>query len=91
MHTIIAYDISDNQTRQKFFKFLKEKGLHSQKSVFECEMKPEDIKNVQRFVASLEILPEDSVAIYPICKRCSEQVMILGQGIKFVQSDWMII
>ena len=38
MHTLIAYDISDNKTRSKFFSFLLEKGLHTQKSVFECEM-----------------------------------------------------
>ncbi|MBQ7585958.1 MAG: CRISPR-associated endonuclease Cas2 [Desulfovibrionaceae bacterium] len=91
MHTIVAYDISDNRTRNKFFKYLKEKGLHSQKSVFECEMDPVDIKSVQFFAASLSLEPQDSVVIYPICKRCSKHAMLLGLGLKFVQTDWMVI
>lgn len=91
MHTLIAYDISDNKTRTRFFKFLKEKGLHSQKSVFECEMKPEDVATVQRFVAALTLDPTDSVVIYPLCSRCSRKAILLGQGLHFVKTDWMVI
>ncbi len=91
MHAIIAYDISDNKTRLKFFKFLREKGLHSQKSVFECEMGQEEITSVQRYATSLDMQPQDSVVIYPLCNRCARHAIILGQGIRVVQMDWMVI
>ena len=91
MHTLIAYDISDNRTRRKFFAFLREKGLHTQKSVFECEMGPEDVAAVLRVAASLRIQPHDSVVVYPLCRRCARRAVILGQGIRVAQTDWMVI
>ncbi|MBQ9406139.1 MAG: CRISPR-associated endonuclease Cas2 [Desulfovibrio sp.] len=91
MHVLIAYDISDNRTRGKFFKFLREKGLHSQKSVFECDLDQQGIQGVRKFAASLNLQEHDSVAIYPLCARCSRRARILGQGIHLVRTAWTII
>ena len=91
MHALIAYDISDNKTRRKFFNFLREKGLRTQKSVFECEMEPEEAAAVLRVAASLGVRPRDSVVIYPLCRRCGRRAIILGQGIRVARTDWMVI
>lgn len=91
VYTLIAYDISDNGARHKFFAFLKEKGLHTQKSVFECELKKEDMAVILRMAATLELRPQDSVAIWPLCRRCSRGAVILGQGISMSQTDWMVV
>lgn len=48
MHVIIAYDISDHRLRHKIFSLLKEKGAHSQKSVFECEMDKAELDALRR-------------------------------------------
>ena len=91
MHVLITYDISDNRTRLKFFKFLREKGLHSQKSVFECDMSREEIGHVHSFARSLNLQEQDSVAVYPLCRRCSRRAILLGQGIRIVTTNWTVI
>ena len=91
MHVLIAYDISDDKMRNQFFKYLREKGLHSQKSVFECDMSLEDIKKVQYFADDLHLQAQDSVVLYPICKRCSSSVSILGQGTLFMNYESIIV
>ena len=91
MHVLVAYDISDNKARRRFFDYLQERGLHSQRSVFECEMERRDIDAVCRFAASLDLQPEDSVALYPLCKRCAGHGAILGRGLALVHVDWMVV
>lgn len=91
MHTLIAYDIGDNRARRRFFAYLSEKGLHTQKSVFECELGPEDVAAVLREAASLPLEPRDSVVVYPLCRRCAGGCILLGQGISVAREDWTII
>ena len=43
MHAVIAYDISINRTRSQVFRILRELGINSQRSVFECELTAEEI------------------------------------------------
>ena len=38
MNTVITYDIVGNKRRTRFHKFLKELGIRSQYSVFECRL-----------------------------------------------------
>lgn len=90
MHVLVAYDISNNKSRTKLYKYLKDRGLHSQKSVFECDMQPDDIKKVYNYAKGL-MEENDSLVIYRLCKRCSKKACILGQGIFLVQQDWVII
>jgi len=91
MHTLIAYDISDNRARRKFSSFLREKGLRTQKSVFECEMGQDAVEAVLRVAAALPLQPQDSVVVCPLCRRCARRAVILGQGIRVAQTDWMVI
>ncbi len=91
MHVLIAYDISDTKVRKKFFTYLKEKGMHSQKSVFECDLEPEEIESVRNYAADLPLQERDSIVLYPLCKHCSSKATILGQGIHFETTDWMVI
>ena len=91
MHVIISYDITDDHKRQKLFKYLRNIGLHSQKSFFECNMSHKNIKSLSNFVNSLELEGSDSVLVYHLCSKCSKNSYILGQGTKFEANDWEII
>lgn len=91
MHVLVAYDISDNKQRGKLSAYLEEKGIRSQKSVFECELENTTLQEVYAFVRRLDLEEHDSVLFYPLCKRCARQVRILGQGLRLVQTDWMVI
>ena len=91
MHTVIAYDISDNENRLKVFRILSELGFNSQRSVFECELQSDEIlRLVSRLTSCID--PEsDSLLVYPLCRRCAGGVVVLGQGISLVQTDWQVI
>jgi CRISPR-associated protein Cas2 len=91
MITLVTYDITDpkrlNNTRQ----FLKEFGLHTQKSVFECAIDDIAIKQIRAYCKESLNLMTDSVRIYKICSRCIGKVIISGKGLKMTQLDYMII
>ena len=91
MHVLIAYDISDNRSRRKFFNYLREKGLPSQKSVFECDMNREDIRSAHTVAKSLNLQAQDSVVVYPLCRHCSRRAILLGQGLRIAPADWTVI
>lgn len=91
MHAVIAYDISDNETRTKVFKLLKELGVNSQRSVFECELQPEEIRHIVSRIAPMLDSETDSLLVYPLCRRCAAGVEILGQGMPLVEMEWKVI
>ena len=90
-HVLVAYDISNNKTRGRIFALLKEQGLHSQKSVFECRMNRAKLQHVYAFLRGLKLDKADSVVLYPLCRRCSGKGMVLGKGLFLAQTGWMVI
>jgi CRISPR-associated protein Cas2 len=91
MVTLITYDISDNTTRTRIHKFLKEFGLPTQLSVFECDLDQPGLAKVRRFLMETIDPATDSVRIYKICDPCLRRVMLSGLGIKVTRLDYMVI
>jgi len=90
MLAVICYDISSNRQRARFHKFLKEYGLNTQKSIFECEVDREALWTIVR-EARRRIDPlTDSFRIYRICAQCQKRVVVLGLGIKIESLDFMV-
>lgn len=91
MITLITYDITDPKRLNDTRRFLKEFGLRTQKSVFECDIDEEAIRRIRRYCKEHLDLASDSVRIYRICTRCINRVIVSGQGIKVTQLDYMIV
>jgi CRISPR-associated protein Cas2 len=91
MHVLISYDISDNRTRGRFHKFLKEFGLNTQKSVFECDLDEQGVVRVMAEAHASLDKATDSLRLYRICSRCQRNVVVSGQGLMVVQLDFMIV
>ena len=91
MRIIVAYDIVRNKRRTKLHKFLRELGINTQKSVFECEVSREELRLLRRYAATRLDMREDSLNIYHLCRRCAEQAEVQGLGIKLAQLDYQII
>ena len=91
MIALITYDISKNSTRTKLHAFLKEYGLNTQKSVFECEVDEQALKDIKRFAAGVIDPETDSVRIYRLCSRCVKKTEISGLGIKVTNMDFMVV
>ena len=71
--------------------FLKDYGLNTQKSVFECDIDDAALKVIRKFCREKLDLKEDQVRIYKICSRCINKVNISGQGLKITQLDYAVI
>jgi CRISPR-associated protein Cas2 len=91
MNTVIIYDISGNRRRARFHKFLKELGIPSQLSVFECRLDDRELRLIRRYCLKHLDQEEDSVRIYRICLLCMKKSKVLGLGITFSQLDWAIV
>lgn len=91
MIVLVTYDISKNRTRTRFHKFLKEFGLNTQKSVFECEIDGDGLKRLVAVAATLIDKDTDSVRFYRICAGCQRKVTISGLGLKVTQLDFLIV
>ena len=91
MITLITYDITEPKRLNNLRRFLKEFGLRTQKSVFECDIDEEAIRRIRSYCRENLDLACDSVRIYRICSRCINKVIISGQGLKVTQLEYMIV
>jgi len=91
MNTVVVYDIVSNRRRARFHKFLKELGIRSQKSVFECRLDDTEIRSIRRYCTANLDLTEDAVRIYRVCSRCMGKAQIQGRGLTFSQLDWVVL
>jgi CRISPR-associated protein Cas2 len=91
MITLITYDITDPKRLNAMRLFLKEFGLRTQKSVFECDIDEEAIRKIRSYCKERLDLAKDSVRIYRICSRCINRVIISGKGLKVTQLDYLIV
>lgn len=91
MITLITYDITDPKRLKKLHSFLKDFGLNTQKSMFECDIDHLALKRIRNYCKARLDLKEDSVRIYKICSPCMSKVEISGQGIKVSNLDYMVV
>ena len=91
MKYTIAFDVADDRVRYRVVKTLLEYGYRVQKSVFEGYLSQCDVTEC---IAKLDAIIDkdtDSVRVYPLCKKCEEQVTILGTGKKIEQLEYIIV
>lgn len=91
MIVLITYDITDPKRLVRLNKFLKEFGLNTQKSVFECDIDEQGIRAIRAYCIEQLDVAHDSVRIYKICHRCINKVIISGLGLKVTQLDYAIM
>lgn len=91
MITVITYDIADPHRLSRLCRFLKEYGIRSQRSVFECRLSRDELETIRKYCKTRLDLEEDSVRIYRICDRCMTRAFVQGQGIKLTITGWDII
>lgn len=91
MITLVTYDITDPKRLVKLHKFLKEFGLNTQKSVFECDIDNVALQRIRAYCRDNLDIDRDGVRIYKICNLCMEKVVISGRGIKVAQLDYMVV
>ena len=91
MIVLVTYDITDPKRLRKLHAFLKEFGLNTQKSVFECDIDKAALKDIRHYCKENLNLSSDSVRIYKICSGCIENVIISGLVLKITQIDYLVV
>ncbi len=86
MRYVIAYDIPDDQRRNRVSKFLEGWGRRVQKSVFECELSPTELKEVIHHLKELMEVSEDRCHLYRLCGDCVAYRRTLGLG--DIEPEW---
>ena len=91
MITMITYDITDPRRLTRLHKFLREFGLNTQKSVFECDIDDTALKQIRTYCRDNLDIAADSVRIYKICNHCINKVILSGKGIRVTRFEYMIL
>ena len=77
---VVSYDIPDDKRRLQIMKILAGYGQRVQYSVFECEIRPVDFRQLQQRLRQAIVSEQDDVRIYPLCENCLGKVIMLGQA-----------
>jgi CRISPR-associated protein Cas2 len=78
---VIAYDSPSNRRRRKLAKLLEGYGVRVQWSVFECELRPDQLQRLQRALERLIVATEDSVRLWPLPERSRSKGIQLGRTV----------
>jgi len=73
---VVSYDIPSDRRRGKVCKLLKDYGQRVQYSVFECMLRPEDLKRLRQRLKPLLTPEEDDVRFYRLCETCLRKATV---------------
>jgi len=77
---VLAYDIADDQRRNKIAKSCEAVAERVQKSVFEGYFTPTELEKLLKKVDRRFKREEDSLRIYSLCEQCRQKVSMRGVG-----------
>jgi CRISPR-associated protein Cas2 len=80
MRTVVAYDVSDGNSRAKLAAVLGAIGERLQKSVFLCDVPATDLEAALRRATAIIDHTTDSVHAFPQCSDCDTAVRAIGQA-----------
>lgn len=77
---VIVYDIHDDDRRIQVHKILKNYGMAVQESVFEVNLREEDMVRLQNELLQVIRKKDDSLIFYRLCERCTGTVQRHGRA-----------
>jgi CRISPR-associated protein Cas2 len=83
---VIAYDTPSHARRRKLAKLLEGHGLRVQWSVFECELRGDQLQRLRQRLERLIVAEQDSVRFWPVPQRSCAQAIHLGRTV--VRPEW---
>jgi len=79
MFVVVCYDIPDDRRRDRVYRLLKDYGTPVQRSVFECELKEKQYRQMRRELQAVLDPQEDNVRFYRLCRACRDEVETVGE------------
>lgn len=90
-YVLISYDISEDRTRTRLAKRLKDFGRRAQYSVFEAEITQIELSNLKKMLSKVQLEKKDSIRLYILCKGCTGNVEIWGSGELAEDPEYLIV
>lgn len=75
---VVSYDIGDDKRRRRVMKQMENFGRRVQYSVFECELRPEQIATLKGRLAPLVKEKEDSIRFYYLPEDAVGRIETMG-------------
>ena len=91
MFYVISYDIPDDDRRDRVRAELKNYGTRVQYSVFECELEPRQLGELQADLKSVINPKEDNLRYYRLCRDCLGQTVVVGEQPLTRDPDYWIV
>lgn len=73
---VVCYDIPKDRRRNRVCKLLKNYGERAQYSVFECLLRPRDLRELKQRLKPLIVPEEDDVRFYRLCENCLRKAVV---------------
>lgn len=90
--TLVIYDISETNLRNHIIKILQHYGLtRIQKSVFISTIDTKDKKYMIKELEKEKISDKDSIIIATFCKKCENNIIIIGDKELPKDEEFLII
>jgi CRISPR-associated protein Cas2 len=90
MRLLVTYDICDDRRLRRVAKINEDFGARVQKSVFECNLRENQLLKLKRRLQEVMAPEEDSVRIYRLCARCAGSVEVIGTGVLLEDEEVII-
>jgi CRISPR-associated protein Cas2 len=87
----VAYDIEDDKRRLRVMKTLEGYGKRVQYSVFESEVRPEDVDKLYQRLGELVDEQADDVRFYLLCEHCLGKLRTLGKAKRYEQVSVQVV
>jgi CRISPR-associated protein Cas2 len=71
---VVAYDVTDDDRRERIARALLDFGTRVQKSVFECSLTARDLRRMRARVNALLSPGDDRVRYYTLCGACVRRI-----------------
>ncbi|MDD5007495.1 MAG: CRISPR-associated endonuclease Cas2 [Syntrophorhabdaceae bacterium] len=78
---LVCYDICEERRLAKVYRYLKQRGLHIQYSVFHCRLTWQELIELKKDINEIIDEKEDDVRIYPMPQDMEVTVMGCGDRI----------
>ncbi len=86
----VSYDIPDDKRRLKVMKTIEGYGKRVQYSVFECEIKTEDVARMQKRLEAIIDEKVDDLRFYQLCETCLGKTVMLGKAKRHHVEEWKV-
>jgi CRISPR-associated protein Cas2 len=90
MHYIVAYDICNPSRLRKVARICEDYGLRIQKSVFECDLSAELMKEMLERLKEVVEEKKDSILSQPLCRACCASRSEIGPSLFSAVPDVLV-